>query len=302
MVASIITLVAPEAYILPIRVLDDEGRGNLFSVVRGVRLARERGVRIINMSFGTPFNISVLQTELERAEAEGIAIAAGAGNDGLEQEYFPAGSSKAFMVTALDSLDRKADFADYSPDVLVSAPGTGVRGAFPGGGWALGDGCSFAAPFLAGEIALIRAIAPTMNLETLEARVEAGVDPIYGIPGNGPYFGLLGSGRINVFKALQGLMTSSVDGVEVAGPDVAVYPNPATSEVSFVLSGARAISSVTIHDVTGRVVRRLDGPNGALASWDGLRTDGAPAGSGVYLYRVETKAQEALTGRIVLQR
>jgi hypothetical protein len=41
------------------------------------------------------------------------------------------------MITALDSLDCKADFADWAEGAGF-APGTGVRSAYPGGDWGLG--------------------------------------------------------------------------------------------------------------------------------------------------------------------
>lgn len=307
MVSSIVTLVAPDAYLLPIRVLDDEGRGDVFGIIRGVRLARERAVDVINMSFGMPGSISILQTEMERARAEGIVMVSGAGNENLEQEYFPGGSSQVFMVTALDSLDRKADFADYDDDVLVSAPGAGVRGAFPGGGWALGSGCSFATPFVTGEVALIRAIAPYLNVDQIESRVEAGVDPIYSIPGNEPYADgqLLGSGRIDLVDALAGLQTAGVEdpqGGEVPSP-VGVYPNPARSSVSFSV-GDLVVSSLTILDVTGRRLRHIDYEAGTASGsvvWDGTTTGGSPARNGLYLYQIRTEGQ-TVSGRLVLRR
>jgi len=61
-------------------------------------------------------------------------------------------------------------------------------------------------------------------------------------------------------------------------------PNPFSGSTSFAVpSGVPAPAAVTIHDVAGRVVRRLTG-DGAL-SWDGRDDAGRPLPSGVYFAR-----------------
>ena len=68
--------------------------------------------------------------------------------------------------------------------------------------------------------------------------------------------------------------------------------------------------ALTIHDVSGRIVRRLDLGwrnsgyclgRGSAAYWDGRNADGEGAGSGVYLYRLDAGAVSA-TRRMVLRK
>jgi subtilisin family serine protease len=213
MVAGIVALVAPDARILPVRVLDDEGRGDAFTIDKGVHHALSRGADVLNMSFGGPQGITSLHYQIQDAWQAGVPVVAGAGNEGRSSpKYFPASDSRAYMVTALDSLDVKADFADYSSDVLVSAPGTGVRSAYPGGEWGAGSGCSFATPFVTGEVALVRSLEPGLGPDEIEARVAAAVQPIDQNPGNAPYRGKLGTGRIYLPLAVAGAGPGAVVG------------------------------------------------------------------------------------------
>jgi hypothetical protein len=70
-------------------------------------------------------------------------------------------------------------------------------------------------------------------------------------------------------------------------------PNPArdASTISYTLARDERVQ-LSVFDLDGRLVRRLVDarmPQGSHAvTWDGRRSDGSPAGSGVYLYRLKT--------------
>jgi hypothetical protein len=242
----------------------------------------------MNLSFGSPGGSSALQTELGHAEDAGITIVSGAGNENREEPaYYPGDSSKVLMVTALDSLDVKAPFADWNQDVFVSAPGDGVRSAFPGGEWGLASGCSFATPIVSGVAALIRAVRPTWGTRQIEDRIEYAVDPIYQIPGNQPYLDMLGSGRINARRAIESLMTSSVSD-DIPTSLLSAAPNPSRGSVWFLRdsrSEAAPEGDILVVDPSGREVRRLPA-DGARVHWDGRDESGQPVPSGLYLYSV----------------
>jgi thermitase len=53
-VAGLIALVAPEARILPVRVLDPQGVGNVWRIAEGVVYAQQQGASVINLSLSTP--------------------------------------------------------------------------------------------------------------------------------------------------------------------------------------------------------------------------------------------------------
>ncbi len=305
MVAGIVHLVAPDATILPIRVLDDEGHGDSYHISKGIRYAQFHGAQILNMSFGVPRHISMIAHELDVVTAAGMVVVAGAGNeDRSSPTYFPADYSKAIMVTALDSADVKASFADYNSKVFVSAPGDGIRSAFPGGGWATGSGCSFATPFVAGEAALLMSVAPGATKQQCENWIANAVAPIYQLAGNQPYDGDLGTGRVDLADAVD--LATAVSGVPDVGPArprVLAAPNPSRGRVEIRIPRAPAgqAARAEIYDVTGRRIREIDGIASGLV-WDGRDAEGRPAPAGTYFARVRTASGAEASARMVLIR
>jgi thermitase len=300
MVAGILALVAPGATILPIRVLDDEGRATAFQIAKAMRYAVDHGADVLNCSFGVPQDIDVIDDEIDYAVDRNVAVIAGGGNENRhEPVYFPAKDSKTMMVVALDSMDVKADFSDYNSKVLVSAPGTGVRSAFPGGEWGLGSGCSFAVPFVTGEAALILSRAPHLDPDDLEDRIEDAVDHIDHIPGNEPWDGDLGSGRIYLPDAVDNFPTVSVEPGEVA-TRLQAHPNPASGSIRFTLpSGLDWEESVASIDVfiVDAVGRRIATPvleRGELV-WNGRDSSGESVSPGVYFAHLSHAGKEYST-------
>ena len=86
-----------------------------------------------------------------------------------------------------------------------------------------------------------------------------------------------------------------------------VMPNPATSHASIgcTLPERWRSARLSVHDVAGRLVRRLDPAMGAqgfvAADWDGRASSGERVASGVYLVRLEVDGAVA-TQRMVLLR
>lgn len=290
MVAGLVTLVAPDAVILPVRVLDDEGRGNSYDITQGMMRALSNGASVINMSFGAPQIIATIKQKLRVANTRGAVTIAGAGNRNRENPpYHPACDSLAFMVTALDSLDVKAEFADYHSLVLVSAPGVGVRSTYPGNDWGIGSGCSFATPLVSGEAALVLSLEPGLSREALGWILQAGVDPIYPIPGNGLFAGKLGSGRIYLPAALQNLMSpSAVD--PTTRRTVRAWPNPSNGVLNFVAPEGNGPVGVRIYDAGGRLLGSFEVSPGAPAAWEARTADGRPFPAGSYWLRLNAAA------------
>jgi len=287
MVAGLIALVAPDATIMPFRVLDDEGRGSLFGITKAMINASSHGAHLLNMSFGCPQVILSIQKRLRLTDQHGAIAVAGAGNRNQEDPpYYPASDTLSYMVTAVDSCDVKADFADYHADVFLAAPGVAVRSAYPEGEWGIGSGCSFATPLVTGEIALLLShFGPDLPKADLEARLRWGVVAIDGLDGNASYAGKLGAGRILLPLALT---------EPAAGPEpeplprvhVACWPNPSRGAVYLQGDFDGATHRVSIYDVTGRQVRRLQLPPGHGSFWDGRDRDGRPVAPGQYWLRL----------------
>jgi hypothetical protein len=205
-IAGIISLVAPEARIMPVRAFPPDGYGDEFAIASAIKYATDNGANIINLSFGADQVSSVLADAITYAKENGVLMIAASGNENSEKPQYPAISPDVLAVSAIDLASHKAQFSNFGPHVDVSAPGVQLISAYPGAsgdGYALWSGTSFAAPFAVAEAALIRALDP--DHPDIKKAIE---DNAINIDGENPGFaGKLGRGRINILKALECLNT-----------------------------------------------------------------------------------------------
>ncbi len=224
-VTSLIRLAAPDARLMHLRVLDDEGSSDSFRLSAAIHSAIDHGAHIINVSVSTNFDSSMLEDALARARAAGIIVVAAMGNDGLPMPSameYPAASPMSFATCATNHLDVKAGFSNYGSCAdfstcgasFVTASGTidvstSILGAVPGEGYAHWSGTSLSAGFLSGAVALVRAQYPAWPNaavpaaavpETIMNLLALTSDPIDSLNPN--YAGLLGIGRVNAGSAV----------------------------------------------------------------------------------------------------
>ncbi len=206
-VAGIVALTAPRARLLIARVLDSDGRGDVLDVAAGIRWAVAQGARVINLSLGMLKDSDAIQNALDAAEEQGVLCVASAGNWGAASpQEFPAKSSHASAIAAVDAQDHPTPFTSYGSFVALCAPGAGIRSAYPGGGYRLWSGTSMSAPFVSGTAALLLAVHPSWTTEEVVDRMEASAAPLTGDlpPGLASN---LGHGALDAGAALLGNLT-----------------------------------------------------------------------------------------------
>jgi subtilisin family serine protease len=148
--------VAPKATLIPVKVLDAQGSGNLSDIIKGINWATSAGVDVINMSLGGPTGSPALQRAVKAAISAGIVVVCAAGNSGPNPDTvgFPAGYPGVIAVAASDKNDQVAKFSSRGDAVAFIAPGVAILSTIPGGGTASLSGTSMAAPHVAGLAAL----------------------------------------------------------------------------------------------------------------------------------------------------
>jgi subtilisin family serine protease len=186
---------APRAQLAGVQVLDERGRGNLSSVLRGIEravdFAREHdGFVVVNMSLGSPARGNPaddpMVQAIERAAREhGILFTISAGNRGPGEGTIgtPGVTPLAITVGAMDhngtldpADDKVARFS--SRDVpgglkpTLVARGVNVRSTIPGDGYAIFNGTSMATPITGGA-----ALALGQGLLDMYRRGQLRVDP-----------------------------------------------------------------------------------------------------------------------------
>ncbi len=172
-IGGLIRLMAPDAQILPERVLDSDGNGTVFTLVQAIQDAVAAGAQIINLSLGTTTKLAtrLLSDAVEEARNAGAMVVVAAGNAATDLKTYPAADSDALSVGALDDTESAlAGFSNRGDWVDVAAPGADLVGPRPGHGFVTWSGTSFSTALVAGQAALLRSLYPSAsNRDILDA-------------------------------------------------------------------------------------------------------------------------------------
>jgi serine protease len=208
------TLVAGSGYnckFLPVKISDASGALN--ASYDGITYAADHGCRIINCSWGGSGGGSFGQQVIDYAtNNQDALVVAAAGNNALDEAFYPAAYDKVLSVCATDNADARAGFTNYNYTVDVAAPGNNIRATWTGNSQTLNSGTSMASPVCAGVCAIVASYFPTYNALQVGERVKRTTDNIYSISPNNSviYTDRLGTGRINLYKALTDANSPSV--------------------------------------------------------------------------------------------
>ena len=190
--------VAPNAKLLPIKVLDQAGQGDARDVAAGVRYAADNGAKVINLSLGGATESSSLTQAITYANDKGALVVAAAGNGGAnDKPKWPASLDLTLAVTAVDQSNGATSFDQRGEYIDIAAPGTGIVSTVKGD-YGSSSGTSMAAGFVAGAAALLFAAEPRVtNTQVRDILLRTATD--IGEPGRDLTFGV---GLINMVAAL----------------------------------------------------------------------------------------------------
>lgn len=264
-----------ETRIMPIRVLGSGGIGTLYDVVQGVLYAAgepndsgtipPRPADIINLSLGTSAHYPELQDLFTRIRNKGIIVIAAAGNENSSVPVYPAGYAGVLAVSAVNCDRIRAAYSNYGPYIDLAAPGGDLTplGGAPALVWSTGGddssgtihftytaygGTSMAAPHVAGVVALMKALYPTLRPAELDMLIEDGaITDDMGTVGRDDDYGW---GLIDAYKAL-----TAAQALSVAPPALRVTPgtlyfstntDSASLTADAIGSGAIAVTGVSV--------------------------------------------------------
>jgi serine protease len=188
--------VAPAATILPMKVLDKEGKGTAANLAEAVHLAVDRGAQVINLSLGGHGNSRLLRKALAYADEKQVVVVAAVGNQRQGTALFPARYPKVIGVAAtapnLPAEPIVAPYSNYGAGVDLAAPGGATVGSFvaPPGIWqntlnrartdstfAYYGGSSAAAAQVSGVAALLKAQGITAPRQ-IGAMLQTAASPV----------------------------------------------------------------------------------------------------------------------------
>lgn len=148
--------VAPMSKVVPVKVLDENGSGDLDVVAKGIRWAADIGVDFITMSLGSPTETPQIHDAINYAESKGCITFCAAGNAGqTRQIFYPAAYPNVIGIGAVDSNFDRANFSCTGPDLDFLAPGVKILSTVPDNWYAILSGTSMSNPFAVGIAALL---------------------------------------------------------------------------------------------------------------------------------------------------
>lgn len=188
--------------VMPLRILDRNGYGNISGLINALAYAAAQGVRVINLSLITTTNSATLHSAIQQAAAKDILIVAAAGNNGTTvSNFYPAAWPETFTVSATDGADNVTLFSNYGDAVDVGAPGSFILSTYENNTYQAKSGTSMATPHVSALAGLLLSLRPDLTLIQLTDLIRSTADDANSVTYPGPD-SYLGDGRINVQKAL----------------------------------------------------------------------------------------------------
>ncbi len=229
-----ITGVLWNARILPIKVLDSQGKANLSLLAQGIELAIQRGAKIILTSVSSMSYSKELENAVKKAEAKGVIIVAASGNES-DRVAYPAAYPTVISVGAVNEKNVPLYESNSGPELNLMAPGLRIYTTARGGGYAPISGTSAAAPQVAGAAALILAKHPQMTpLDVRQLLYQTAVRL-----SAEEWDKRTGYGLLDVYKALH--TKPAVDFHEPNSTQATAKPFPIETELRASLSDANTV-------------------------------------------------------------
>jgi type VII secretion-associated serine protease mycosin len=271
--------VAPSAVIMPIRVNENEGQSEKNGrptddqkIANGIDWAIQNGADVINISFAylgadaEPSRHRVFADAIKRAVDKNVVIVAATGNDKTAKDSFPANQPGVIGVAALRPEGVRWEESTVGSFVDVSAPGFGVIAAYgKGGGYQPFQGTSFAAPLVAGTVALLKQQHPNWKTADFIRQITATADRSPGGRGSPAYgAGILDPVRAATEQSAVGAAYRVPDAeVATEDPAIAAARQAASERRSKAMWLALAAVAVSIIVLFSSAILR----NGSERSW-----------------------------------
>jgi serine protease len=218
-----VTGIAYKARIMPVRVLDFEGKGDVATIASGIRFAVRNHAKVVNMSFEFDIGLTASQipdviSAIHYAHRKGVVLVAASGNAEDTRVAYPALARNVVAVGATTEHGCLAEYSNTGQGLDLVAPGGGADAAIPGNpackpfeqsgrdifqytfagqslrrfGLPFGyEGTSMAVPHVSGTVALMigyRVLGPDPTAEAVEQRLEATARDL-GTPGYDTTYG-----------------------------------------------------------------------------------------------------------------
>ncbi len=268
----------PNVKIMPVRVLDQEGGGDLTTIVPGIKQAANKGADVINMSFGGSGADSItLKNACEEAFNKGAILVSATGNEATPfyagPVNYPAGYDCVVSVASVDSHNTRAIDSNYNNKVMVAAPGEYVRIITRSGGYNFGSGTSFAAPQVSALAAMVKSynhdFSPSKFMDLLKitskdlGRPGYDIEYGYGLIDFSKAYGYITNSILCRDMSLSGYTYVYDGGVKTPGVTLSLGPERLVNGRDYTVSYAYGRKAVGTYRVTTTGIGKFSGTKAA---------------------------------------
>ena len=230
----------PLALIMPVKVMNDRGEGDIATICRGIEYAAENGADIINMSFGSSRLSNTMKDALDRAFQSAILVASAGNNYSPIYELmgtcYPAAYYLVLGAEASGSNLQRASYSNYDPDGPIYSedgidgrnyefmvPGDKIYSTLPNGKYNQLSGTSMSAPLLAGAISALQMVKQYPSKDVLFGdliHLKADFEKIYS--NDTPRMPKIDLASLNVDDNVEG--NTNIDGQADVNETIKFYP------------------------------------------------------------------------------
>jgi hypothetical protein len=178
---------------------------------QSILTAAQMGADVINMSWGSMSSCGGYQSVVNNAyNTYGSILVGSAGNGGDDgntnfDPHSPSGCSNVISVSAVGSNDNFGCWATAGTTVDLCAPGESVWTTNLNNSYGSYWGTSFSSPITAGAVALLWSRFPSADQDWIVNQIISTTDEFSDMTGSCQGVsleGMLGTGRLNIYKAL----------------------------------------------------------------------------------------------------
>jgi hypothetical protein len=188
--------IAPNASVLAIKALADDGSGSMADIAEGIRYAADEGADVISLSLGSQYYADTLADAVRYARSEGAVVVVAAGNSAQRRPVGvaspadvegaiavaattaqPAGNASAAYFSQRSGQTAADGSLEGTDEVDIAAPGMQTTALIATESGRLDEltlsGTSMATPMVSGIVLLEQAANPSASANGTEARLEA---------------------------------------------------------------------------------------------------------------------------------
>ncbi len=215
--------VAGAATLIPVKFYGEDCNWTSDLIYKAYQYAVDNGAKIISTSYNVDGFVGdkTFVAAVDYGYNKGVLHFNSAGNNDEENPPRQA-FEELILVASTNAQDMKSDFSNYGRHIAISAPGEDILSTVPNNQYELMSGTSMATPNAAGSAALIWSAHPDWTRDQVAAQLVGTADSIDAK--NPQYKGLMGSGRVNNYRALtEKLAPAKVEDVTFSANVISVH-------------------------------------------------------------------------------